>query len=117
VAIYFTGNAPTAASTDFSNPDSVIVYYLPGTTDWMPAFSGAPTFLWNPQPTDFRIQSTGFAFTITGNYMIVVVEACTNLANPIWLPVSTNMVSSGFSYFNDPQWTNYPTRFYRIRSP
>jgi len=21
------------------------------------------------------------------------------------------------SYFSDPQWTNYPARFYRLRSP
>ena len=47
----------------------------------------------------------------------VVVEACTNLANPIWSPVGTNTLTGGSSYFSDSQWTNYPGRFYRFRSP
>jgi hypothetical protein len=43
-----------------------------------------------------------------------VVEAATNLANPVWIPVSTNnTLTSGTNYFSDPQWTNYPMRFYR----
>jgi len=45
------------------------------------------------------------------------VEACTDLANPAWSPVSTNILSGGWSYFSDPQWTNHPRRFYRLRSP
>ena len=24
--------------------------------------------------------------------------------------------ANGTSYFSDPQWTNYPQRFYRLRS-
>jgi hypothetical protein len=52
---------------------------------------------------------------------VVVVEACTNLANPIWSPVSTNALNAffgtnGMSYLSDPQRANYPGRFYRIRS-
>jgi hypothetical protein len=49
--------------------------------------------------------------------LAIVVEACTNLANPIWLPVGTNTLSGGSSYFRDAQWMNYPARFYRLRSP
>jgi hypothetical protein len=49
--------------------------------------------------------------------MTVVVEACTNLANPTWYPLATNTLSGGSAYFSDPQWTDYPTRFYRLRSP
>jgi len=45
----------------------------------------------------------------------VVLEACTNFASPVWLPIQTNSVSSGTSYFDDPDWTNYPVRFYRLR--
>ena len=45
----------------------------------------------------------------------VVVEASTNLVN--WEPVQTNMLTTGSAYFSDPQWTNYPGRFYRLRSP
>jgi hypothetical protein len=46
-----------------------------------------------------------------------MVEACTNFTNPVWQPVQTNTLTGGSSYFSDPQWTNYPARFYRFRSP
>jgi hypothetical protein len=49
--------------------------------------------------------------------LVIVVEACTNLANHAWSPVMTNKLTGGSSYFSDPQWTNYPARFYSLRSP
>jgi hypothetical protein len=49
--------------------------------------------------------------------MVVVVEACTDLANAVWSPVGTNTLTGGSSYFSDPQWTNYPARLYRLRWP
>ena len=59
-----------------------------------------------------------FGFNIAGNTnATVVVEACTNMANPVWVPVQTNILTSGSIYFSDPGWTNYPSRFYRLRSP
>ena len=59
-----------------------------------------------------------FGFNITGDSnMVVVVEVCTNLSNPAWQPVQTNTLTGGTSNFSDPQWTNYPGRFYRLRSP
>ena len=59
-----------------------------------------------------------FGFNIAGNTnTTVVVEACTNMANPVWVPVQTNILTSGSLYFSDPGWTNYPSRFYRLRSP
>jgi hypothetical protein len=63
-------------------------------------------------------QTNGFGFIISwATNLSVVVEACTNLANPIWSPVGTNTLTGGSSYFSDPQWTNHPARFYRLRSP
>ena len=53
---------------------------------------------------------------LLGTNASVVVEAATNLANPVWIPVSTNTLTSGTNYFSDPQWTNYPERFYRAAS-
>ncbi|MGA2749701.1 MAG: hypothetical protein ABSG59_13085 [Verrucomicrobiota bacterium] len=47
----------------------------------------------------------------------VVLEACTNLAKPVWTPLQTNTLCGGVSYFSDPQWTNYPGRFYRVSLP
>jgi hypothetical protein len=64
------------------------------------------------------VRTTRFGFTITGaSGMIVAVEACTNLASPAWAPLRTNTLINGWFYFSDPQWTNYPGRFYRLRSP
>lgn len=68
--------------------------------------------------TTFGVRTNQFGFTITGtSNLVVVVEACTNLANPVWQPIKTNTLTGGSCYFNDPAWTNYPGRFYRLRSP
>ncbi|MGB7748707.1 MAG: hypothetical protein WBN75_15640 [Verrucomicrobiia bacterium] len=64
------------------------------------------------------MQSNKFGFNITGaTNLVVVVEVCTNLSNPVWQPIQTNTLTSGSSYFSDPQWTNYPARYYRLGSP
>ena len=126
-AAYFQGNAPPDDGTAF-NGDSATVYYLPGTTGWGATFGSRPTALWAlPYPvilsgangnTNLGVQNNQFGFTISwANNVPVVVLAATNLANPVWTPVSTNALTNGAFYFNDPQWTNYPARFYRVRSP
>ena len=129
-SVYFTGNAPSQIndSTVFSgdpHDDPATVYYLPGATGWGSTFDSRPTALWflpNPQilnqSASFGVQPGGFGFTISwATNVSVVVEAATNLANPVWIPVSTNTLNGGSSYFSDPQWTNYPGRFYRIQKP
>jgi len=100
------------------------VYYLLGTTGWSYFLSQVSILgaLWNPliQTGDgsLGVQTNQFGFNINwASGQTVVVEACTDLANPIWSPVGTNTLPGGSSYFSDPQWTNYPGRFYRIRSP
>jgi len=47
----------------------------------------------------------------------VVVEACTNPLNPDWQPLQTNLLTTGSAEFSDPDWTSFPSRFYRLRSP
>jgi hypothetical protein len=89
-------------------------------TAWLDAYQGssvvniqAPT-----KAINIGVWSNQFGFTITGsNSLVIVVEACTNLATPVWFPVATNTLTGGSSYFSDPQWTNSPGRFYRLRSP
>ena len=76
--------------------------------------------LWNPrvQPGSFGVRSNQFGFTISGtSNLVIVVEACTRLANPSWYPLQTNTLTGDSFYFSDPQWTNYPSRFYRLRWP
>ncbi len=119
---YFEGNAfPANGSIFYGDPTTI--YYLSGTTGWETTYGSAPTELWLPQmqtvDASFGIQTNPFNFNISwASGQTVVVEACTNLANPIWIPVSTNTLSnSGTSSFCDSQWTNYPCRFYRISGP
>jgi formylglycine-generating enzyme required for sulfatase activity len=120
---YFLGDAPSLDSTVFL-ADPVTIYYLPGTTGWS-AFSTAtgvpivPWFLPNPvvlnNEPSFGVQTNQFGFNISwATNASVVVQACTNLANPVWLPVVTNTLTNGTFYFSDANWTNYHNRFYRL---
>ena len=121
--IYFEGNAPIAAAP-FGESSNVTVYYLPGTTGWGTSFGGRPTARWvRPYPVmltlapNFGIKTNAFGFRISwATNTPVVVEASTSLINPSWSPVSTNTLTDGWSYFSDPKWTNYLSRFYRVRS-
>jgi hypothetical protein len=120
--VYFQGNAPSVGSDVFYHDSNATVYYLRGTTGWGSTFGGRPTALWLPQvqsgDASFGVRTSQFGFTITwASGRTVVVEACTTLANPTWSPISTIPLTNGSSYFSDSQWTNYPARFYRIRSP
>ena len=47
----------------------------------------------------------------------VVVEACTNLASPVWTPLQTNTLTNGSFYFSEPLQTNGSGRYYRISLP
>ncbi len=81
-----------------------------------------PTALWTlTYPLilnrSFRVLNNQFGFTISwATNLPVVVEASTDLSKPVWTRIATNTLGSGTSSFTDPDWTNYPNRFYRIRS-
>ena len=119
--VYFQGNAPTSGLYMFRNTDIAIVYYLPGTTNWGATFGGRPTAVWPQVQTGearFGVRTNQFGFGFrAGSNAVIVVEAATNLASPVWMPVGTNTLTNGSSYFSDPGWTNLPGRFYRLRSP
>ncbi len=121
-AVYFTGKAPQVYSYLFDLVASTIVYYLPGATGWGEALGGRPAVLWNPQvqPGDptFGVRANCFGFTITGNTNIpILVEASAAPAGAPWFPLQSCTLTNGSLYVADPQWTNHPARFYRIRSP
>jgi hypothetical protein len=66
----------------------------------------------------FGMGSNVFGFKIScGTNIPVVIEATTNLAAAEWVPLRTITLTNGSIYFSDPPWTNYPSRFYRVRSP
>jgi len=127
--VYFQGNSPTPTNdtTVFTSDTKATVYYLQSATGWGQTFDGLPTMMWNPQAmtrdNSFGVKTNGFGFNIIGSSnLTIVVEASTNLVNSAWSPVSTNTLNTfigtnGTAYFSDPQWTNYPGRFYRFRSP
>ena len=102
------------------------------------ASSGSPidvdwVRVWQPVTmTGIGGQTNGFGFYIGDYHTNSVVEACTNLANPLWQPLETNSINSFMTnsnpltrnplganpiYFSDSQWTNYPGRFYRLYWP
>jgi BspA type Leucine rich repeat region (6 copies) len=121
IGIYFKENPPSVGYYPFAG-DYATVYYLPGTTGWDSTFAGLLTELWLPRlqtgDAGFGVRTNQFGFNINwASGQTVVVEACTNLVNPVWQRVQTNSLTSDSFYFSDPQWSNYPVRFYRLRSP
>ena len=121
--IFFKGNLPTTAGiNEFPGVNTnTPVYYLAGTTGWTSTFGGLQTVLWNPQAQtgdgSFGVRSNQFGFNVTGATNIpIVVEACTNFGGN-WTALQSLSLTNGTFYFTDSQWANFPSRFYRFRSP
>jgi hypothetical protein len=122
MGLYFRENAPSVGLYIFTNCNNVTVYYLSGTTGWGPTFGGRPAVLWNPQVQTgdamFGVRQNGFGFNIGGMPDVpLLIEGSTGFVGQPWVSLQTCTLTNGSIYFNDPQWTNYPGRFYRIRSP
>ncbi|MGH7868131.1 MAG: hypothetical protein ACREP9_11060, partial [Candidatus Dormibacteraceae bacterium] len=63
------------------------------------------------------LQTNGFSFIISwAPNSSVLIQVCTNLSSSTWLPLQTNTLTGGFAYFNDPRWTDFSIRFYRVAS-
>jgi hypothetical protein len=121
-SVNFKGAPPAIGQSVFQGDNNLTVYYLPGTTGWGPTFGGRPTALWLPQvqtgDSNFGVQANQFGFNIAwASGQTIVVEAAENLITPVWVSLQTNTLTSDSFYFSDPDWTNYPGRFYRTRSP
>lgn len=128
---FFLGNAPSADATAFSYRapgglvfDPTTAYYLPGTSGWndFATNSRISTGLWRlPYPLVLQssagVQSNGFGFTVSwATNLSVVVETSTDMLSSLWTPIQTKALDNGVVHFTDPEWTNYPGRFYRVRS-
>jgi len=118
-ALYCTGNPPGL----YGSLPSGTVYYLPWTSGWKQTLGGRPTAVWQPRlrspNAGVAAKTNQFEFNIQwAAGAEAKVDACVDLVNPDWKPVATNTVGSdGLAYFTDPDSTNYPTRFYRVRWP
>jgi hypothetical protein len=122
--VYFQGNAPAADLTVFSTDSKAKAYYMPGATGWSNTFADLPSAPWflarpvflNNGPTK-GLQGNAFGFTISwATNASVVVQACTNLASPVWTPLQTNALTNGSCYFSEAIQANSPGRFYRVSS-
>lgn len=114
--ICFQGSSPWLESNAFTSVDSAIVYYLPGTTGWSATFGGRPTALWLPEVVAAEMGTADGTFGFTLNWAAgktVVVEACTNLADPGWVPLETNRLVDGTGSFSDADGSNRVERIYR----
>lgn len=64
----------------------------------------------------FGLTNGTFGFGVSAaEGLNLIIEGSTNLTD--WFPLQTNVVGLTPLFFSDSQWTNYPARFYRIRSP
>jgi len=120
----FPGNAlPGGGSYVFDGDNNAIVYCLPGTTGWTTFDTGdanrPPLVLWNPQAkndANFGMRTNQFGFAIAEQPTLSWFMPARTWQIPSGLPweppTLTNSSSCFSSYFGDPQWTNYPCRFY-----
>jgi len=136
VVLTLTGNSSNL-STHGSDPETVAFSYplpenITGITMTVNEFTLIHDGNWTqghcdvsftavPEPSSFFLSAVGVVsnqlrLVVSGtSNMTVIAEACTNLSNPIWSPLQTNLLTNGSCYFNDSDWTNYPNRFYRAR--
>jgi hypothetical protein len=115
IKIFFRGDKPLM---EFSVLSIGTMYYLPGTLGW----DGTDAVLWNPQvqtdDSSFGLRTNQFGFNIIGTADVpIVVDSCTDLSSSVWVQLESVNLTNGLFYFSDPDWSNYPSRFYRIRSP
>lgn len=116
-SVYCLGDAPAIGETLlFGGNEIAIVYYLPYTSGWAEMFGGRPTALWVPkiEAEGLGMEAGRFGFNMNwAPGKSVVVEACTNMADPNWVPLETNVLADGTGTFNDPDGSNHVGRFYR----
>ena len=120
---YFQGSAPASGTEEFLDANAAgKVYYFAGTTGWGTTYGGSPgslpTVMLNSPliiSTGIGVQNNEFGFSIIGtNAQVFVVGACTNLVIANWQPIQTNTLTSALFNFTDPQWRDFPIRFYRV---
>ncbi len=121
-SVVFEGDGPAVTAHSFTS--YVRFYRLPGTSGWE-QFServNEIVLVWNPRletnDANFGVRNGSFGFNIVGEPWIpIVIEAATDLLNPHWTMLQNCTLTNGLIYFSDFQWKDFPSRFYRVRSP
>lgn len=104
----------------FDLTEGVTLYYLPELRVGS-SLADRPAAVWRPRIEALgvvpREPASGMEFNMlwTSN-RTVVVEACADLAAPIWSPVATITLTTDRDVFRDLQWTQSARRFYRLGS-
>jgi hypothetical protein len=118
--VTFLGDAPYTDNGLDGSGAAATVYYYYGAADWGTMYNGLPTMMLGaPAPQIVAgtagVTPDGYGFTVAGVLnQTIFIDASTNLAN--WQSIWTNTLSDVSTGFVDPQWINYPRRFYRARS-
>ncbi len=122
-AVYFQGNAPTydvfhALWGDLYPFDywRLTVFYVPGHSGFGTSWALCPVAPWKARLSiGEQVEGEPVAVDILwGAAETVVLEACTNLADPAWIPVCTNTLTGDGATIGDLECTNHLGRFYRI---
>ena len=99
--VHGRGNAPAYGLSILAETPATI-YHLPGATGWSYSLCDRPAVCWNPAfnpASPPRFDSGAFAFALTGSTDIPVrIEACDNLAAPIWTPPPAPRASTALSF-------------------
>lgn len=81
------------------------------------SFTANFTSLTAPTLANPGIYASQFGFYMSGALnQTVVVEGCTNLTNPVWLPLQTNILHGSPAYYSEPFGLPQPLHFFRLRS-
>jgi len=117
-AVYFLGDAPTVDGDIFDGCSAALrVYTLPGTMGWAATFAGYTPEPWSPHITAAGLDSGSGHFGFLADWaagMKAVLQVHTNLVSTDWQPLYTGTFVNATHHFDDPEWTNNPSRFYRL---
>ena len=117
--LYGKGNGIRADYTFVANATNNVVTVAPvnpGNTFHLHGI--ALTLATPPSLRGFALSTTGVGFNLSGaDGQTVLVEVCTNLTAPVWMPLQTNVLSGSAIHFSEPLQPNQPGRFYRLVSP
>ncbi len=119
--VYFLCSPPSlgsdAGADMFVGSDDAAVYYLVDSSTWGTTYCGVASDSWKPTLDSPVTATTAFSFEASwANGRAVRMQACTNLANPNWVNLSTGVISDGSCLFSDTNWTGLSQRYYRVTS-